>query len=53
MRWKWIFLTSGLLVVLLFLTAYMVLSNYDFNRFKPETVQKVREATGRELTLGG
>jgi uncharacterized protein involved in outer membrane biogenesis len=53
MRWKWIFLISSLLVVLLFLTAYTVLSSYDFNRFKPEIVQKVREATGRELTLGG
>src|SRR3972149_5937 len=35
------------------LAAYIILSAYDWNRFKPMIAQRVRDATGRELTIGG
>jgi len=53
MRWKWVVGTIGLLVVGLIVILYIVLVTYDFNKLKPRIAQVAREATGRELTLGG
>jgi len=53
MRWKWLVGTIGSLVVALAVISYVVLVTYDFNKLKPRIVQMAREATGRELTLGG
>lgn len=53
MRWKWIALAGAALVIALAAAAYLVLSNYDYNKFKPQIARIVAEATGRELTLGG
>ena len=39
--------------MVLIITAYVVLINYDFNKFKPQLTEFVEDATGRELTLGG
>lgn len=41
------------LIAALALAAYVVLSHYDFNKFKPGIIEQVRNATGRELKLGG
>lgn len=53
MRWKWIVGTFALLIVIILIAGYVVLSSYDFNKFKPQIVKAVKDATGRELFLGG
>ena len=53
MRWKWIVGIIGSLVVALIVISYVVMVTYDFNKLKPKIAQAAREATGRELTLGG
>jgi uncharacterized protein involved in outer membrane biogenesis len=53
MRWKKILLISALFIITLMVTVYAILATYDYNKFKPRIIQAVREATGRELTLGG
>jgi len=53
MLWKWILGILTALVVVVTLTIYIVLLNYDFNTFKPLIVQTVKDMTGRELTLAG
>ena len=53
MRWKWILGVIGLVIVGLFVILYVIAVTYDFNKLKPKITQAVREATGRELTLGG
>ena len=53
MRWKKILSISALLIIAMIVTVYVILATYDFNKFKPRIIQAVREATGRELTLGG
>jgi uncharacterized protein involved in outer membrane biogenesis len=53
MRWKMIAGGAVLLVVVLVASLYLFLATYDYNRLKPEITQAVRNATGRELTLGG
>jgi uncharacterized protein involved in outer membrane biogenesis len=53
MRLKKILLISALFIIALIVTVYVILATYDFNKFKPRIIQAVREATGRELTLGG
>jgi uncharacterized protein involved in outer membrane biogenesis len=53
MRWKKLLLISALLIIALIVTVYVILATYDFNKFKPRIIQAVREAIGRELTLGG
>jgi uncharacterized protein involved in outer membrane biogenesis len=53
MRWKWALGIAALLMVTLVLTAYLILASYDYNKLKPQISQAVRDATGRELTLGG
>ena len=53
MRWKWILGIIGLVIVGLIVILYVIVVTYDFNKLKPQITQAVREATGRELTLGG
>ena len=53
MRWKMIAGGAALLVVLLVAVLYLFLATYDYNRLKPEIARAVKDATGRELTLGG
>lgn len=53
MRLKWILGVAVALMLALIVTVYAILSSYDFNDLKPRIVQAVKDATGRELTLGG
>ena len=53
MRWKWIVGIFALLIVIILISGYVVLSSYDFNKFKPQIVKAVKDATGRGLFLGG
>jgi uncharacterized protein involved in outer membrane biogenesis len=53
MRWKWIVIGFCGVVVILIIAVYVILSTYDFNSLKPQITKQVRDATGRELTLGG
>jgi uncharacterized protein involved in outer membrane biogenesis len=53
MKWNWILGIVFLIVVSLIATILVVLTTFDFNSMKPEVAQRVREATGRELTIGG
>jgi len=53
MRWKVIAGGAVLLVVLLVAALYLFLATYDYNRLKPEIARAAKDATGRELTLGG
>ena len=53
MRWKWIFGVAVALTVALIVTIYVILSSYDFNSLKPKIARAVKDATGRELILGG
>jgi uncharacterized protein involved in outer membrane biogenesis len=53
MRWKWVIGIAALLMVTLVVTAYLILASYDYNKLKPRITQAVKDATGRELTLGG
>jgi uncharacterized protein involved in outer membrane biogenesis len=53
MRWKRVLVIFAFLVLALFITAYIIVSRYDFNSLKPEITRAAREATGRELNLAG
>lgn len=53
MHWKKILIVLALVVILLIVAAYAFLSFYDFSKFKPVITQAVKEATGRELKIGG
>jgi len=53
MRWKWILSIVALLFGALIIMVYVILSSYNFNDLKPRISQAVKDATGRDLTLGG
>jgi uncharacterized protein involved in outer membrane biogenesis len=53
MRWKKIFITAALLIVVLIVGLYAFLMAFDFNKLKPMIAQAVKDATGRELTIAG
>ncbi|NVM22174.1 MAG: AsmA family protein [Desulfobacterales bacterium] len=55
MSWKWFLSLTIVLIVALILiaTGYAILASYDYNKLKPKIAQAVKDATGRELTLGG
>jgi hypothetical protein len=53
MRWKWIAGSVVILIVALVVAVYAALSSYDYTKLKPRLVQLIKEATGRELNLGG
>ena len=50
---KWI---AGIIVGLIILSViavYVILSGYDFNDLKPQVAKAAKDATGRELNIGG
>ncbi len=53
MRWKWITGICTLLIIALMLAVYVFLDHYDYNKLKPRIARMVKDATGRELNLGG
>ena len=53
MRWKWIILGVCGFIVALVIAIVVILSTYNFNSLKPQITKAAKEATGRELTLGG
>jgi len=53
MRWKWIAAIGALLVIALMAAVYVFLDTYDYNKLKPRIARMVKDATGRELNLGG
>jgi uncharacterized protein involved in outer membrane biogenesis len=53
MRWKWIVGIGVFLVMALMVTVYVLLATYDYNKLKPRIARMVKDATGRELNLGG
>ena len=42
-----------ILIIVLMVAVYAVLSSYDYTKLKPRLAQLVKNATGRELILGG
>ncbi len=53
MRWKWIAAGVAGLLVIVMIAVYAILMSYDFNQLKPTIIAEVKNATGRDLTLGG
>ena len=53
MRWKWILGICVAVVIAVFATAYIILLSYDWNKFKPQLTDVVKQFTGRDLTLAG
>ena len=53
MPWKRVLGIFAILIAFLLATFYVVLRTYDFDRFKPEIIQEVKKATGRDLRLQG
>ena len=53
MRWKRLLVIAALVIVALIVTGYAILISYDFNKLKPQIARAVKEATGRELKIGG
>ena len=53
MRWKWILgILTGVIIAFL-IVIIIIVSNYDFNKFKPQITSIAKEYTGRELTIAG
>ena len=46
-------MVAAVLIIVLIGSAYTFLALYDFNNLKPMLAQVVKDATGRELTIGG
>jgi uncharacterized protein involved in outer membrane biogenesis len=53
MRWKWIAGIGVFLIIALMAAVYVFLATYDYNKLKPRVARMVKDATGRELNLGG
>ena len=53
MRWKRILGISIAVIIAVFVTAYIIASSYDYNKFKPRITALAKQYTGRDLTLGG
>ncbi|MEE9611804.1 MAG: AsmA family protein [Desulfatiglandales bacterium] len=53
MRWKRMAGIAAVLFIAMIVAAYVILSTYDYNKFKPRIAKVVKDATGRELTLAG
>lgn len=52
-KWKWIAAIVGIAFILFITVIYVILLNYDYNSLTPRITQAVKDATGRDLTLGG
>ena len=53
MRWKWIAGTVFFLIIALMAAIYVFLYTFDYNKLKPRIARMVKDATGRELNIGG
>ena len=53
MRWKWITGIGVILIITFMVAVYVFLDHYDYNKLKPRISRIVKDATGRELNLGG
>jgi AsmA family protein len=53
MRWKWVLGVIAFLMLAVAVAVYTILSSYDFNDLKPQLARMVKDATGRELLMGG
>ncbi|MCX5908267.1 MAG: AsmA family protein [Deltaproteobacteria bacterium] len=53
MHWKRILGIVAIVIVGLLVAIYAILASYDFNKLKPTITKAAKEATGRELTIGG
>jgi uncharacterized protein involved in outer membrane biogenesis len=53
MRWKRIVGIAVAVIIVVFVTVYIVASTYDYNKFKPKITELAKQYTGRDLTLGG
>ena len=53
MRWKWILMIGAILIIALMVTVYVFVATYDYNKLKPRIARMAKDATGRELNLGG
>ena len=53
MRRKRIAGIAAVLLIAMIVAAYVILSTYDYNKFKPRIAKVVEDATGRKLTLAG
>ena len=53
MRWKWIAGTIFFLIIAFMAAVYVFLYTFDYNKLKPRIVRMVKDATGRELNIGG
>jgi uncharacterized protein involved in outer membrane biogenesis len=53
MRWKWFLGICVLLIIALIAAVYVYLNTFDYNKLKPRIARMVKDATGRELKLGG
>jgi len=53
MRWKIILGVLAGIVLVCFLVVIIVVSTYDYNKFKPMITNIAKKYTGRELTLAG
>jgi uncharacterized protein involved in outer membrane biogenesis len=53
MRWKWLVGTVFFLIIALMAAIYVFLYTFDYNKLKPRVARMVKDATGRELNIGG
>ena len=53
MRWKWLVGTVLFLIIALMTAIYVFLYTFDYNKLKPRIARMVKDATGRELNIGG
>ena len=53
MRWKWIGIGVFGVIIILIIAVYVILTTTHLDSLKPQITRAAREATGRELTLGG
>ncbi len=53
MRWKRIVGIAVAVIIVVFVTVYIIASTYDYNKFKPRITEFAKQYTGRDLTLGG
>ena len=53
MRWKWILGISVAVIIAVLVTAFIIASSYDLNKFKPRITELAKQYTGRNMTLGG
>jgi AsmA family protein len=53
MKWKWILGIVCIAFLLLIGAIYVILLSYDYDSLKPQIRQAVKDATGRDLTIGG